>query len=281
MRLHAGQFAPAFDMRDVYGQRIALTQFVGRKLLVSFYRAAVCPLCNLRMLYLMDRYAEYRRQGLSIVAFFESSPEVVHHYLDRHQPPFPVIADLNRQVYALYGLESSWIGSIRALLFRQPTYWRAYQRHAGGGYFSQLFLMDGKFGRLPADFLIGPDLRIQTAYYGHDAGDFMRFATIHDFLGADLPDPNRRQPRFLAATPSPPAQPPIARPPRSGSQPSAPSVPGSASWPGSPYSAPPMRLWPSDPPGAAHPSGPATSGSPPSRGESTPPGTWQSGTDLH
>lgn len=199
MRLHAGQFAPDFDVLDIYGQRVTLAQFVGKKLLVSFHRAAVCPLCNLRMLYLMDRYEDYRRRGLSMVAFFESSPAVVHRYLDRHHPPFPVIADLGRQVYSLYGLESSRLGALRALLFRQPTYWRAYRRHAGGGYFSQLFDMDGTFGRLPADFLIGPDLRIQTAYYGHDAGDFMRFSTIHDFLDAELLDPYRRQPRFLAA----------------------------------------------------------------------------------
>lgn len=298
MRLRTDQFAPAFDTRDVYGQRVALTQFVGRKLLLSFYRAAVCPLCNLRMLYLMDRYEEYRRQGLSVVAFFESSPKVIHHYLDRHHAPFPVIADLDRQVYSLYGLESSWLGSFRALLFRQPTYLRAHRRHAGGGYFSQLF-MDGKFGRLPADFLIGPDLRIQVAYYGRDAGDFMRFATIHEFLSADVSDPYKRQPRFLAANPSlihmntppSPAQPPIARPPRGGSQPSSLSTPRPASWPSSPRSEPRAPLWPGDPPATSRPSWPETPGPltdaprgpltpPPSRGGPTP-DSRQTGKDRH
>jgi hypothetical protein len=44
--------------------------------------------------------------------------------------------------------------------------------------------MDGVFGRKPADFLLSPDLRIQSTYYGRDAGDFMPFAEIDRFLMA-------------------------------------------------------------------------------------------------
>jgi hypothetical protein len=44
--------------------------------------------------------------------------------------------------------------------------------------------MDGHPGRLPADFLLESDLRIHTAYYGHDAGDFMLFEEIDAFLAA-------------------------------------------------------------------------------------------------
>ena len=43
MKLKAGQQAPLFQTTDIYGRQVALAQYFGQKLLLSFYRAAVCP----------------------------------------------------------------------------------------------------------------------------------------------------------------------------------------------------------------------------------------------
>lgn len=184
MRLKAGQAAPIFTQRDMYERTVSLSQYWGRKVLLSFYRASVCPLCNLRLRYMIDRYDAYRRQGLEIIAFFESSPERVHHYLDRQRPPFPIIPDLGRVVYEQYGLESSLVGALKARLTRGSQYRAAAKYHIGGNFWQNLIHMDGVMGRKPADFLLGADLRIQIAFYGRDAGDFMPFAEIDRFLAA-------------------------------------------------------------------------------------------------
>src|SRR6185437_5243544 len=97
-------------------------------------------------------------------------------------PPFPVIPDLGRVVYEQYGLESSFFGAAKARLLRGSQYREAARYHIGGGFWLNIFHMDGVFGRRPADFLLGADLRIQTTYYGRDAGDFMPFAEIDRFL---------------------------------------------------------------------------------------------------
>jgi peroxiredoxin Q/BCP len=184
MRLKVGQPAPGFVVRDIYGKRVALGDYAGKKLMLSFYRAAACPLCNVRTWHLMHRYPMYQRMGLSIVAFFESSPQNTHKYLDRLDCPFPVIADLERQVYGLYGLESSWIGAVRGLM-RRSVYREAARRRLGAWRLVEnLLALDGVKTRLPADFLIGPDLTIRRAYYGKDAGDFLLFAEIDDFVSA-------------------------------------------------------------------------------------------------
>lgn len=182
MRLKTGQTAPAFTQRDMYDRTVSLSQYWGRKVLLSFHRASVCPLCNLRLRYMIDRYDDYRRRGLEIIAFFESSPEMVRHYLERQRPPFPVIPDLGRSVYSLYGLESSLLGTAKALIMRRPAYREAARYHIGGTMWQNMIHMDGLMGRRPADFLLNADLRIQTAYYGRDAGDFMPFAEIDRFL---------------------------------------------------------------------------------------------------
>ena len=184
MRLKTGQRAPVFIQRDMYEQPVSLSQYWGRKILLSFYRGAVCPLCNLRLRYLIDHYDNYRRQGLEMIVFFESSPEMARRYLERQRSPFPIIPDLERAVYSLYGLESSLLGALKARLFRGSQYREAARYHVGGGFWENLSQMDGVFSRKPADFLLSPDLRIQSAYYGRDAGDFMPFAEIDRFLVA-------------------------------------------------------------------------------------------------
>jgi thioredoxin-dependent peroxiredoxin len=184
VRLHAGQDAPLFEIRDFYGRRVALAQYWGRPVLLAFHRAANCPLCNLRLWHLIHRYPTYQRQGMAVLAFFESTPEYAHTYLDRLRPPFPLIADLGLQVYSRYRLESSWLGALRARLTRGAAYREATRLRIGGHPWLNPLTMDGHPGRLPADFLLEPDLRIHTAYYGHDAGDFMLFEEIDAFLAA-------------------------------------------------------------------------------------------------
>jgi peroxiredoxin len=185
MRLKPGQQAPLFVAQDIYGQRVNLADYQGVSLLLSFYRAAVCPLCNLRTWHLIDRYPEYRRHGLYHIAFYESSPQRTHQYLDRLRAPFPVVADLDRAVYALYRLESSLLGAFYARLTRGSVYREAATKRIGGNTLQSVVQAGRAFGRLPADFLIAPGLRIHTAYYAKDAGDFLRFADIDRFvLGA-------------------------------------------------------------------------------------------------
>lgn len=178
-----GQRAPNFDVVDIYGRHVSLIEYVGKRVLLSFYRAAVCPLCNVRTWHIMNRYHEWQRQGLEVVAFYESSPERSHEYLDRLHAPFPVVADLQRAVYAQYGMESSVFGAGWARLTRWGMYREAAQRGIGGNLIANVTRMDGKFGRLPADFILGPDLRILHAYYGRDAGDFMLLSEIEHYAG--------------------------------------------------------------------------------------------------
>lgn len=182
MRLKAGQRAPNFVAEDISGGRLTLRDYTGQSLLLSFYRAAVCPLCSLRTWHLVDRYPEYQRRGLNIVVFVESSREQAHKYLDRLRAPFPIIGDLNRSVYALYGLENSLPAALWPVVSRLGAYAAAWSRRIGGNPFQNAFDMDGRMSSLPADFLIGPDQNIQTAYYGRDAGDFLLFSEIDRFL---------------------------------------------------------------------------------------------------
>jgi peroxiredoxin len=187
MRLKVGQYAPLFDTTDMYGRRVSLADYYGRRTLLAFHRAANCPLCNLRLWHLINRYPAYQREGLAVIAFFESAPDFAHEYLDRLRPPFPLVADLGLSVYNLYGLESALTGALVARLTRWSVYRDAKRLHIGGHPWFNPLTMDGHVGRLPADFLLGPDMRIRTAYYGRDAGDFLLFSEIDAFVAQPEP----------------------------------------------------------------------------------------------
>lgn len=200
MKLRPGQMAPSFTTTDILGRRVALEEYRGRSVLVSFNRAAVCPLCNVRTYHLIRRYPIYQRMGLQVIAFFESSPERAHFYLDRLQAPYPIVADQAHAVYDLYGLGASFPGGLWAFLRRRSVYREASQLRLGAGQnlWENLWRMDGNLSRLPGDFLIGPDGRVQLAYYGRDAGDFLTFSALEAAaFGAPLDE------RLVAQAPMP------------------------------------------------------------------------------
>ena len=182
MRLRVGELAPLFDVVDLYGRRFSLSASYGRPVLLTFYRSAVCPLCNIRLAYLLRRARAYQNAGLSIVAFFESSPGAAYEYLDRFRASFPIVADREGDVYERYGLKTSWLGTARGTL-RRSIYNEARQRNLGDWrLLAGFFAMDGKKFRMPAEFILGPDLDVRVAHYGRDSGDFMRFAELEQHL---------------------------------------------------------------------------------------------------
>ncbi|MBU2551422.1 MAG: peroxiredoxin family protein [Proteobacteria bacterium] len=49
MRLDPGRPAVDFEVRDIFGQTRRLEDYRGRKLMLSLYRYASCPLCSFRV----------------------------------------------------------------------------------------------------------------------------------------------------------------------------------------------------------------------------------------
>ena len=176
MRLQPGQPARHFEVQDIYDKRICLSDYEGRKLMLSFYRYASCPLCNLRVHQLIERYAEFQSNGLELLAFFQSPKASILKYVGRRDAPFPIVADPDRTVYRQYSVESSWVGFLMAGITKLPHLRKAMSK----GYLPGK--IEGQTALVPADFLIGPDLKIAVAFYGHDIGDHMPTERIDAWL---------------------------------------------------------------------------------------------------
>ncbi len=181
MRLTAGQPAKLFTTTDVTGAPVTLADYRGRHTLLTFLRSAACPLCSLRVHYLIERYAYLQARGLSIIAVFETSPETTMKFAGSQHPPFPLIANPTLDLYHLYGSELGIRGFIYGWLIGRHKEWREAHKLRLGGLRS-----DGNHLRHPADFLIGPDLTIERAYYGRDIADHLPLGTIEQYLDVPL-----------------------------------------------------------------------------------------------
>ncbi|MCK5828412.1 AhpC/TSA family protein [Candidatus Bipolaricaulota bacterium] len=170
--------APAFAMPSLDGREVSLSDYRGRKLLLAFFRYGACPLCNLRMTFLIDAYPRWQAKGLDVVAVFESPAERLLETVASQPIPFSVIPDPTRSLYRKYGVTASWLGYLIGA-FRVRTFHDAFKRgfRPGKG--------EGAITQLPAEFLIGLDLTIERAYYGKDIGDHLPLEEIDAWLEAD------------------------------------------------------------------------------------------------
>jgi peroxiredoxin len=187
MKLVPGIAAPVFQAEDIFGQPIDLQKYAGRPTLLSFFRNGACAVCNLQVHKLIQHYPAYHVCGLEVLAVFESPIASVRQHVGKQDAPFPIIADPQGRLYELYGVESSEEKVMAAAANPSAKQQQIVQHAAEIGY--PLTPEQGaNFFRLPADFLIAPDLTIQRAFYSDAVGDHLPFEEIEQFLNAHRTD---------------------------------------------------------------------------------------------
>ena len=180
MKLHPAQPAKDFQVIDIHNAPIALSDYAGKKLMISFYRYASCPLCNLRVHELIERFPEFQARGLHMLAFFQSPSARIQQYVGKQKVPFPLIADPAQLIYRRYGVEASWVGFGKALFKLSRVFDAVVKNRFLPG------TMEGDTAMIPADFLIGPDLIVRHAFYGKDISDHIPIPDIENFLATQF-----------------------------------------------------------------------------------------------
>lgn len=175
-RLKEGNYAPSFRTQSFQGEMIDLSDYRGRYVLLSFYRYASCPFCNLRVHESIRKYDSFRAHGIEMIAVFQSPDEKIAEYVGKQPLNYPIISDPNLEIYRRYGVETSWIGLFKAFLFRPHQIFKSVFLR---GFFPGS--IENEIQRLPADFLIDPQGKIEIAYYGKDIGDHLAFETLEKY----------------------------------------------------------------------------------------------------
>jgi hypothetical protein len=110
----------------------------------------------------MQQAPAWERQGLKIVTVFESPQASIAEHVGQQQPPFPIVADPESVLYDLYGVENS-AAKVAATIADGGTDSRVAAAAEAG--FALTPEAGANFHRMPAEFVIGPDLSILHAHY--------------------------------------------------------------------------------------------------------------------
>ncbi|MBA3485627.1 MAG: redoxin family protein [Lysobacter sp.] len=184
MKVNAPSPWPPVRLVDIYDQPIIVGN--GRKMLLSLFREATCPLCNVRVFELTHNFKDISARGLDIVAVFSSNRQDVLRFIARQPRPFRMVSDPEGRIYEAFGVESSVWGNLKALKTRLQALrqgmgvvgLKGMMLHAMGA-----MGVRGQGGSLmPADFLSDERGNIVETYYGVDAGDHIPLSRIELFV---------------------------------------------------------------------------------------------------
>ena len=102
--LKAGRMAPDFELADDTGAARRLSDFRGKPVVLYFYPADDTPGCTKEACNFRDDYSRYRRQGVTILGVSPDSERSHERFKSKYDLPFPLLADADHRVCALYGV---------------------------------------------------------------------------------------------------------------------------------------------------------------------------------
>jgi peroxiredoxin Q/BCP len=101
-KLNAGDRAPAFTLLDQNGDKVKLSDFKGRKVLVYFYPKADTPGCTTQSCALRDISDDVG--DTAILGISPDAPEKQKKFDDKYSLGFPLLADTEHTVAEKFGV---------------------------------------------------------------------------------------------------------------------------------------------------------------------------------
>ncbi|MBA7495787.1 Thiol-disulfide oxidoreductase ResA [subsurface metagenome] len=99
-----GKSAPSFQLTDINGQSISLSDFQGKPVLINFW-ATWCAPCLFEMPYIQEVYDEWAERGLVVLAInVGESLTMVKEFMHYFNFSFPVLLDMKKNVAAKYNV---------------------------------------------------------------------------------------------------------------------------------------------------------------------------------
>lgn len=173
MKLKSGMQAPDIIYHDYLNTPFQLSALKGQKVLLSFYRYAGCPFCQLRFSELVDTYGQ--EDKIKLVAVFQSPSDSIMKNDLNQEVPVTVISDVAERFYKVYGVDSG----ARAWFVGLGSAFRFLKSINAG---NRLGKREGEQNRIPADFLIDEEGILRHVYYGRNMDDHMPVKWVDNFI---------------------------------------------------------------------------------------------------
>lgn len=102
--LQVGDTVPNFTTTDQDGNPVALSDFIGKKLIVFFYPKASTPGCTAEACNLRDNYKELQDAGYTLLGVSADSEKRQKNFATKYELPFQLLADEDHSVINAFGV---------------------------------------------------------------------------------------------------------------------------------------------------------------------------------
>lgn len=100
-----GKPAPDFKLKMLDGREATLSEYRAGKKAIVFFWATWCPHCRVALKDLVERRAEFKQKGVSLVLVdLGESPEVVRRYMEKQEIGLDVFLDETQAAAGDYGV---------------------------------------------------------------------------------------------------------------------------------------------------------------------------------
>ena len=102
--LDVGTKAPNFTLKNQNGDTVALSDFLGKKVVLYFYPKDNTPGCTRQACAFAGTYAEFEKMGVVVIGISKDSETSHQKFAEKHGLPFLLLSDPDRVAIEAYGV---------------------------------------------------------------------------------------------------------------------------------------------------------------------------------
>jgi len=103
MSLQPGQAAPPFTLVSSAKQKVSLSDFKGKKVVLHFFPMAFTGTCTTQLCTMRDNFGYYDGLNAVILGISVDSPFTLAKYKEENNYQFELLSDFNKEVSTAYG----------------------------------------------------------------------------------------------------------------------------------------------------------------------------------
>jgi peroxiredoxin Q/BCP len=103
MAVEEGKAAPAFNLPDQDGNKVALKDLKGKDVILYFYPKDDTPGCTKEACGFRDSWKTLQKKGVVVLGVSADSGESHQKFIKKYKLPFPLLSDKDRSVMEKYG----------------------------------------------------------------------------------------------------------------------------------------------------------------------------------
>ena len=102
MPIQIGQEAPEFALYDTHKQKVSLSSYRGKNVILLFFPFAFSSVCTRQMCEMGENYSYYQKLNAEVIGISVDSLFTNKQFRDEHKLSFPLLSDFNKEIAPLY-----------------------------------------------------------------------------------------------------------------------------------------------------------------------------------